>query len=271
MEEVLSHREAYISDYAEMEDILMRRLKLVHYPIAVKFVFSEDELEEFKENAEYHMTGHPITYCQYQTGARMKGLTILGIRERMGCSNAAYVFGWKSYDESEIRSHMKYVRSREQAEKFIKTKPRLPEGKLLAFIVSPLSKTYFEPDVVHFYCDNLQSYHLADDYMAALDVHPLQFNLTMNSAVCGGDVWVYLNKTINVIPACSGSYTAGKTERGEVNVIIPGEHIGKVVDRLVERIEQKGGSSIAVVGDDFPGADICKNCPLIVFRKVKRE
>lgn len=42
----------------------------------------------------------------------------------------------------------------------------------------------------------------------------------------------------------SGSYNAGKTERGEINFILP--------------------------GDGFPGADICKNCPLILFHKAKK-
>jgi len=256
-------------DYAEMEKILMKELKLLCYPVAVKFIFDEKELDEFRENAEYYVATFPLTFCQYHVGARMKGLTILGVKERMGCPNAAYVFGWKPFDEDEIENHMKYVRSREQAEKFIKTKPKLPEGELKAFVVSPLSKTYFKPDVVHIYCDNLQAYHLAVDYMAGNDEHPLNFNLTMNSAVCGGDVWVYLNKKMNIIPMCSGSYTAGRTERGEVNVIIPGEKLNNLVDRLLERIDTTGGSSLVAVGDDFPGASICKNCPLIFFSKLR--
>jgi len=42
-----------------------------------------------------------------------------------------------------------------------------------------------------------------------------------------------------------------------------------VMDRLLERIEALGSSSITRPGDGFPGADICKNCPLIVFKKSK--
>ena len=69
-----------------------------------------------------------------------------------------------------------------------------------------------------------------------------------------------------MLPACSGSYNAGKTERGEINVIIPGKKFAAVVDRLVYRVEH-GSSSITKPGDGFPGQDICKNCPLILFKK----
>jgi hypothetical protein len=71
-----------------------------------------------------------------------------------------------------------------------------------------------------------------------------------------------------MLPACSGSYNAGKTERGEINVIIPGKQFGAVFDRLTERIAA-GSSSITRPGDGFPGADVCKNCPLIIFKKER--
>lgn len=70
-----------------------------------------------------------------------------------------------------------------------------------------------------------------------------------------------------MLPACSGSYNAGKTERGEISVMIPGSKIEAVCQRLLERIEPLGSSAITRPGDGFPGADICKNCPLIVFKK----
>jgi hypothetical protein len=50
-------------------------------------------------------------------------------------------------------------------------------------------------------------------------------------------------------------------------VIIPGEQFPAVMDRLKERIEQTS-ASITKPGDGFPGQDICKNCPLIVFKKA---
>jgi uncharacterized protein (DUF169 family) len=122
------------------------------------------------------------------------------------------------------------------------------------------------PDVVHFYCDNMQAYHLAVDYAAATDTHPLRPMVCMSSSACGGSVFSYLERTFNFCPACSGSYNSGKTERGEVNVFIPGAHIEATVRRLLARIAACGSSALTRPGDPFPGSDICKNCPLIIFK-----
>ncbi|MEW6448542.1 MAG: DUF169 domain-containing protein [Bacillota bacterium] len=258
-------------DYREMQRVLMEELRLMHYPVAVKFIFSDEELHDFTNSVSYHEPVKPLTFCQFEIAARMKGLTVLGKEETLGCSNAAYVFGWKEFDDGEVKSHLKYVVDWDQAVRFVKSKPRLPEGALKAFVVSPLGDAYFAPDTVHFYCDNMQAYHLMVDYMAAVDIHPLRTNVTMNSSACAGNVFPYLEKTANFVTACSGSYNAGKTERGEVNVMIPGEQIEATVKRLLDRIKNLGSASITRPGDPFPGADVCKNCPLIVFKKQAQQ
>jgi len=116
---------------------------------------------------------------------------------------------------------------------------------------------------------NLQAYHLAVDWMAVSGIHPMRANITINSSACGGNVYVHTSKLANMLPACSGSYNAGKTERGEINFILPGEHLQAVAARILQRKEKYGSSSITRPGDGFPGADICKNCPLILFRKAQ--
>lgn len=253
--------------YQDMQKILMDELRLLHYPIAVKFIFKDEDLEDFMKNASYHEAVKPLTFCQFEIAARMKGQTVLGTKEKLGCSNASFVFGWKPFDDAEVKTHLKYAKNWDQAVKFIKTKPRLPEGALKAFIVSPLADSYFAPDTVHFYCDNMQAYHLLVDYMSAMDKHPIHTNLTVNSAACGCNVFSYLEKSANMITACGGTYNSGKMERGEINVTIPGEHMEATVQRLLDRIQNLGSASLTRPGDHFPGADVCKNCPMIIFRK----
>lgn len=256
--------------WQDMQRVLMDSLRLIHYPVAVKFLNSQAQVEEFRDKAEECYTPvKPLTFCQWELAARMKGLTLLGTADRLGCRNALCTFGWKPVDEQEVRDHLKYARDWAQAERFVRSKPRLPEGALLAVGLSPLGRAPLPPDSVHFYCDNLQAHHLAVDYMAALDVHPLQCEMTVSSAACGGNVGAYLNKTANIRPPCSGAYNSGKTERGETNVFIPGEHLAATVGRLLSRLKGSGGASVTREGDPFPGADVCKNCPLIVFRKTK--
>jgi uncharacterized protein (DUF169 family) len=256
--------------YGEMQSLLMHELHLYHFPIAVHFFFDAAELEAFKRNCgEIESPLKPLTFCQWEVAARMQGKIIYGEKRDLSCHSARYCFGWKEFDETEIAGQIKYAGNREQAERFVRSKPRLPEG-LLGVAVAPLAKAgvFGHVDTVHFYCDPMQAYSLAVDYMAAVGVHPLQTSIMTNSSACGGNVWTYLTGQFNLLPACSGSYAAGKTERNEVNVIVPGRRIGEVCERLMERIEESGGSSFARPGDGFPGADICKNCPLIAFRRL---
>ncbi len=255
---------------ADMVFILRNLLKLKYYPVAVKFFYDEEELDEFKSSTKYKVACNPFTFCHFSAASRQRGDVLLGDRRSLGCSNARYLFGWKELDEQEIKSHLKYTKGREQAEKFVKTKPRLPEG-LLAFATAPLHKATFEPDMIHIICDVLQSYHLYNDYASALDIHPIQPNLMMNSAVCGGAVWTYNNRKINVVPMCSSSYTSGKTEQGEINVYVPWEHFEPMVRRLLERTAHYGGASYPRTGETYPGFNVCKLCNFLIFREPKEE
>lgn len=241
----------------------------MHLPVAIKYFFDQAELEAFKAQVPYYAPVKPLTFCQAEIGARMEGITVLMERANLGCANAQMVFGWKPIDDSEIKSHLKYCESPEQASRVVASKPRLAEGALLAVAAGPLAQSPATPDVVHFYCDNMQAYHLLGDWMATQDVHPLRPSLCVNSAACGGNVFTHLEGQANLFLACSGSYNSGKTERGEINVSIPGAHLAALTQRLADRVQNKGGAAITRLGEPFPGADICKNCPLIIFKKVE--
>lgn len=254
-------------DFAKMQEILMRELRLMHYPVAIKYFFDQAELDAFRKDKPHYSPVKPLTFCQAEIGARMEGIAVLVEREKLGCTNAQYVFGWKGLDEGEVKSHLKYCADAAQAKRVVEAKPRLKEDALLAVAVSPLAQSPGVPDVVHFYCDNMQAYHILGDWMATRGVDCFRPSMSVNSAACAGNVFAYNTKEANLFLACSGSYNSGKTERGEINVAIPGEQMAALVDRLAKRVEEKGGAAITRLGESFPGADICKNCPLIVFKK----
>jgi len=256
-----------LADYATMQDMLMRELRLMHTPVALKFFFDVKELAAFKANYPHYLPVAPLTFCQAEIGARMEGLTVLVERDKLGCSNARFVFGWKEFDEGEVKSHLKYCKDLDQAQRVVQGKPRLPEKRLLAVTVAPLAQSEGEPDVVHFYCDNMQAYHIVGDWMATQDVHPFRPFMSVNSAACGGNVFAFNETQANLFLPCSGSYNSGKSERGEINVSIPGKHIEALTERMISRLQEKGGISITRLGNPFPGADICKNCPIIVFKR----
>jgi len=254
-------------DFAKMQETLMRELRLMHYPVAIKYFFDKAELDAFRKDHPHYSPVKPLTFCQAEIGARMEGIAVLMEKDKLGCTNAQFVFGWKGLDDGEIKSHVKYCTDADQAKRVVEAKPRLPEGELLAVAVSPLAQAVGTPDVVHFYCDNMQAYHILGDWMATQDQVKFRPSMSVNSAACGGNVFAYNEQQANLFLACSGSYNSGKTERGEINVAIPGGHMDALVARLQKRIDDKGGAAITRLGEPFPGADICKNCPLIVFKK----
>lgn len=247
---------------------LKNLLKLKYYPVAVKFFYKAQELDEFKAKADYRVAMHPYTFCHFVAASRQRGDILLGTEDKLGCSNAKYVFGWKNLDEGEIKSHLKYTKNREQAEKFVKTKKRLPEG-MLAFATAPLHKAPFEPDLIHGMCDTLQSYHLANDWCAAFDTHPFEMVMTMNSSICHGCVHCYVTHKPNVTQMCSSSKTAGKTEQSEINWIWPYDQIEPTFHWTLERTIRDGGVSFPRTGETYPGFDICKLCSFLVFKKGK--
>ncbi len=245
---------------------LRNLLKMKYYPVGVKYFFSEDELENFKKTIDYKTALHPYTFCHYVAASRQRGDILLGTKEKLGCTNAKYVMGWKALDEAEIKSHLKYTRNWSQAKRFVETKKRLPEG-LLAFATAPLHNAPYEPDVVHGICDVLQAYHLGNDWCTAYDTQPFAMTMTMNSSICHGCVHCHLIDAPNITPMCSSSKTAGKTEQGEINWVWPGNQLEPTVRWMLERTVRDGGVSFPRTGETYPGFDVCKLCSFLVFRK----
>jgi len=261
--------EIYMSEemsYSEAQEALERLLKLEYHPVAINFFKSLDDAKDIK--ADKKMAGK-VTFCQFTAASRMANYVLKGTKDNIMCENCLTCFGVTQPSDEEVKGHMKYVIDFEKAKKVLDSKPRLPADSMELFVTAPLAKTTVQPDVVMFVCNVLQAYHILNDYIGAFDVHPLQFNHTVNSAVCGGAVWTYLNHKPNMETMCSGSYTSGKTEKGEINVYIPGDQILGVVKQLLLRTEFSQGASLPYNGTEYPGFDVCKKCPMIRFKDVE--
>jgi len=249
-------------DKADIVIALRNLLRLKYFPVAIKFLYEEFE-------GDFKIGAHPYTFCHYAACSRQRGDVLLINKDRLGCNNAKFVFGWKDLDDSIVFDHLKYARDLEQARRFVMEKPRLPEVPI-ALITAPLHKANFEPDVVYIVCDVLQCYHICVDYSSATDEHPITTPIFVNSAVCGGCVWSYLNDRMNVTPMCSGSYTSGKTEQGEINIFIPWKKFKETVKRLLVRTAKYGGSSLPRIGESYPGFNVCKLCNFLTFKKPSK-
>lgn len=252
--------------YAGAQELFERLLKLDYHPVAIKFFKSEEEAAKYPAEKK---AAAKMTFCQFTAASRMANYVLKGDNNNILCENCLTSFGYTAPSDEEAKGHFKYVVDDEYAKEVMAGKPRLPMGEVKTFMTAPLAKTPVEPDVVMFVCNPLQAYHILNDFVGAFHVHPLQFNHTVNSAVCGGSVWSYINHKPNMNTMCSGSYTSGKTEKGEVNVFIPGDQILDVARQLAHRTEVMGGASFPYNGTEWPGLDACKKCPMIRFKDVE--
>lgn len=256
--------------YADMESILMKELRLYHHPVATTYLFTNKEVQDFSQQTPHHRPVKPLSFCQWEIAARMQGKTILGEKKDLDCSGALVSFGWRdNLDPAHIKNLSRYCLDTNQIERFMQAKPRMETDALKAVAVGPLGQAKIKPHVVQFCCDTMQAYHLSVDYMAATDTPSPRPILTGAAASCGGSVFSWQEQTFNLCPGCAGNYNSGKLERGEINVFIPGNHIEQVVNRLLARIMETGTSAITRPGEPFPGSDVCKNCPQIIFKKVR--
>ncbi len=254
------------SDFTLMHDFLMRSLRLMHEPVGITFIFDEESLGTIQRRGGYCEPVRPLTFCQAELGARMEGRTVLLDMKKLWCLDARCSFGVDEISDRVVNDLLRFGTDKEQVRAFVESKPRMEKAPL-AVLMQPLRSCTVQPDVVHFCCDNMQAYHLVDDWMAVSNIHPFRPSLSMNSAVCGGTAFSFIHGQANMTLACAGSYNSGKMERGEVNVMIPGSYMHAVVRRMASRVEETGGVSLTRSGHPFPGADICQNCPLIVFRE----
>jgi uncharacterized protein (DUF169 family) len=253
--------------YSEMADAMEYLYKLDYHPVAVKFFWDETEYNNFKAEK---VPGPKMTVCQIALASRMNNYIVKANADNLMCGNAKTCFGFRAAGDEEVDGHVKYTADWDFARECLLAKPVLPLGKLKGFMTAPLGKTPVEPDVVFMVVNALQAYHILNDYIGGKKVPTLQFNHTVNSAVCGGMVWCYNEQKPNMNTMCAGSYTSGKTEKGEVNLFIPGGDIGALAGQLVRRTVKYGGPSmVGSPGQEWPGLHVCKKCPMVKFKDVE--
>ncbi|GAB6158438.1 DUF169 domain-containing protein [Desulfotomaculum varum] len=254
--------------YEDMHRALAVLYKLEYNPVAVKFYFDR---EAFDQLAADKLPGPKMTFCQALLASRMNDHIVKITDDKLLCDNARTVFGFRAPSEEEVKDHLKYTTDWDLAQRCLEVKPKLPLGELKGIMAAPLYKTPVTPDVVFFIVNPYQAYHILNDYIGATKVPTVTSTHTVNSAVCGGTVDCYLHRTAGMKTMCAGSFTSGKTEKGEVNVFIPGDQIAALTKQLLKRSHHYGGgaSFIGAGGQEYPGMDVCKKCPMIRFKDVE--
>lgn len=255
--------------YVDMQKALEALYKLEYNPVAIKFFFNQDEFDAFIPEK---VPSTKMTFCQATLASRMDNYIVKVTDDKLLCGNARTVFGFREASDAEVDEQVKYTIDWDLAKECMQARPSLPVDELKGIMTAPLYKTPVDPDVVFFVVNVFQAYHILNDYIGGCKAPTITSHHTINSVVCGGSVRCFQDNTPEMKTMCAGSFTSGKTEKGEVNVFIPGKHIGQLASQLIKRTVKYGGSSfLGAGGQDFPGIDVCKKCPMIRFKDYKAE
>jgi len=250
--------------YQDMHKAFAALYKLQYNPVAVKFFFDQ---EEYDHLVAEKVPGPKMTFCQIALASRMDDYIVKFSDDKLLCGNARTVFGFREATDEEVKDHIKYTTDWDLARECLLSKPKLPVGKLKGIMTAPLYKTPVDPDVVFLVTDVFQAYHILTDYAAACKIPTVTSTHTVNSAVCGGAVSCYVNHSAEMKTMCAGSFTSGKTEKGEINLFITGDQIGLVAKQLIQRSAKYGNTSLlGPGGQEYQGVDVCKQCPMIRFK-----
>ncbi len=234
-----------LEQYREVGNDLYHRLHLPTYPVAVKFIQSEDEIppEAIRPSAG----GQKWALCQAFTYARRHGMHSAMTDKDNFCVPSSVSMGWvevpmKGLFESQIRQgwHKDRAAEKRKFDFIANTLYGGPEGQerlykmsqYMGFICSPLNTTIVIPDSVLIYGDNGHISHLIQalvyDY-----TEPVTSSFEGFGESCmKGALLPFITGKPQVVTPGMGDMAFSGTTVNELAVGIPGPAVGQVNEYL---------------------------------------
>ncbi len=138
------------------------------FPIAIKFVKDESEIPSYCKRPKSDLNIQTFI-CQTYKMVRSYGWTMAMTEKDCACRLARSIYGWDPMTEEEKNfgnqfSLGLYAKDLETAKKW-QEKMYLSKENYAGFIVSPLTRTKIEPDVIQIYCNPAQAMRLIQGYL----------------------------------------------------------------------------------------------------------
>jgi len=238
-----------VIDYREQGKDLYNKLRLLTFPVALKFFKEISEIPDPAQQPSKSM-GQQITLCQAFTMARRWGTHLAMTVEDNLCYTSSLVHQWeeisvpvKDIITSQVKSGYHKDLNAELAVQSVfgeftskKALEKIKDHK--GFIVSPLTKTIIIPDIILIYGDPAQITHI---------VHALTYEgkYLIQSAFIGygesclkGVLLPFISGKPQVVLPGTGDRTLGLTKEEEMAIGIP----GKLLFYIVENLFKSGGA-----------------------------
>jgi len=229
-----------IEEIREIGQDLYDKLRLLTYPIAIKFIKDYSEIPEKAQRPS--KMGQNITLCQSFTMARRWGAHVAMTYEDNACVTSSLVHQWKKVPvkdiiESQVISgYHKDAKAellvQSQYSDLSKKENYLKIKDHVGFIVSPLTRTIVRPDVVLIYGDPAQITHIVQSLS-------YEGKYLVNSAFIGfgesclkGVLLPFISKKPEVVLPGTGDRTIALTKEEEMAIGIPAEIMAYVNENL---------------------------------------
>ncbi len=236
-------------EYREKGKELYNKLRLLTFPVAIKFFKDLSEIPEQAQQPSKSM-GQQISLCQAFTMARRWGAHLAMTVEDNICYTSSLVHQWEDVTvplrdiiTSQVKSGYHKDLNAELAVQSAfadlatkKAYEKIKDHK--GFVVSPLTKTVVVPDVILLYGDPAQITHT---------IHALSYEgkYIIQSAFIGygesclkGVLLPYISKKPQVVLPGTGDRILALTKEEEMAIGFP----GKLLYYIVENLFKSGGS-----------------------------
>lgn len=229
-----------IEEYKACGEKLYHQLHLATYPVAIKYIQTEDEIP--KDAARPSVFGQKLALCQAFRQARSWGITVAMTANDNFCTPATAIHKWRPVEiddliESQVKQgwhkHIDAERRRFDALTGLLGDDYFSKPvEYCGFVCSPLMKTAWIPDSILVYGNGLQITHIIQALSYEHQHVPTsKFEGFEESCVKGGLLPFLTQKPEVVIPG-AGDRSFGAVSEDELAVGMPAHLIFYVMENL---------------------------------------
>jgi uncharacterized protein (DUF169 family) len=224
-----------LKKYHEIGQKIEKYIRPATFPLAIKLIQDESEIPPKTKRPSEDLKVQNFV-CQNFKMARTYGWTIAVTAKDCNCLLARAVYGWdpvtpegmKWKTQFEVGLYSKDAETSRKIEKHL----YLLENKFVGLVISPLTRTKVEPDVVLTYCLPAQAMRFIQSYLFH-EGGVLEFTAAGRIGSCHvGVPKTYLTKKPQLIVLGNGDRVWGGAQDSEVLFSCPREKLDILIDGI---------------------------------------
>lgn len=224
-----------LAQYHEMGEKIEKFIRPATFPLAIKLIKDESEIPPGVKRPSVDLKVQNFI-CQNFKMARAYGWTIAVTEKDCNCKLARAVYGWDPITEESLKfmnqfSVGLYSKDIETSNKIANHMYRL-DNQFRGLVISPLSRTKVEPDVVLSYCLPAQAMRFVQSYLF-MEGGVLEFTAAGRLESCHlGVIKSYITKKAQISLLGNGDRVWGGAQDSELVFVCPQGKLKSLIEGL---------------------------------------